>query len=228
MKILDYRKIDTINHDRTYFIRIDPEDLSLTVMEIINALNNVSWISSFDKEYLKKSFYKRAKDTADYLADNLKIDADDKVTSDTGEYVVSELAREAMVKKMGYLDIPLGEIFKEQVIGNPGFDIYSGTKDELIIFGEAKYVRASNAYGRAMEQVDRFIEEGQDVSDFADIAHFYLPSFLENAENGKKAYAVAFSSKATSTEKLINGIMSNSHYSALSMQEEIIYVAVNV
>lgn len=228
MKILDYKKIDGKNHERTFFIRVDPEDLSLTIMEIIGALGKLSWINDFDKKYLEKTFYKRAKPTADYLADELKIGNDDKVTRNTGEYVVSELARKAMIEKMGYLDIPLGELFKEQVTGNPGFDIYSGTKDDLIVFGEAKYVKAINAYGRAMEQVDRFIIERQDISDLADIDHFYSDSFLENAEKGEKAYAVAFSSKSTSTEKIINGILRNKHYKELSKQKEIIYVAVNV
>ena len=228
MKILDFKNIDIKNHARTFFIRIDPEDLSLTIMEIIKALGDLSWINKFDPKYVRDSFYKRSKPTADYFANNLKLGIDDTVTRETGEYVVSELAREAMISEMGYLNIPLGEIFKEQISGNPGFDIYSGTKDDLIVFGEAKYIKSQNAYGNAMKQVDRFIKEGQDTSDFVDIDKFYGVKFFENAEKGQKAYAVAFSSKATSTDKLINGILNNSHYKSLSKQTEIIYVAVNV
>lgn len=228
MRVLEKYRIDKDNHERTYFIRIDPEDLSITIKEIIDELFNKSWISQFDKQYVRCSFELRAKDTAEYLANKLCLDDNDNVTSDTGEYVVSELARRTLVKELNYLDIPLAELFKEQKSGNPGFDFYSGTLDKLIVFGEAKYVAAQNAYGKGMEQVDRFIREKQDISDLNDIDDFFMEEHMDNAINGRKAYAIAFSSKGTPSETIIKGILNNFHYAQLQNQEEIIYVAVNL
>ena len=138
MKILEHRTVDFAPDTHVTFIRVETEDLSVTIKDIITVLSNLSWISKFDNEYVRSSFEVRAKDTAEYLARNLKLNKDDSVTSNTGEYVVSELAREAIVQKLGYLDIPLAELFKEQVVGNPGFDYYSANSEDIIVFGEAK------------------------------------------------------------------------------------------
>ena len=163
MKIIDSKKIDL--DERITFIRVEPGDLIEMIETIINELSNLSWIAKFDQEYIRTSFDKRASDTAKYLAENIKLNKCDQVTGDTGEYIVSEVARKIIVTHLGYLDIPLAELFKEQLIGNPGFDYYSANKEEIIIFGEAKYISDRNAYGRGMEQVSRFIEEKQDISD---------------------------------------------------------------
>lgn len=151
MKVIECKKIDTEKHDNITYIRIEPENLAVTLRDIITSLSDLSWISRFDKLYIRNSFQKRAEDTAKYLANKILKEDDDKITEDSGEYVVSELAREALVTELNYLDIPLAELFKEQVSGNPGFDFYSANKEKIIIFGEAKYNSRQNAYGVGME-----------------------------------------------------------------------------
>lgn len=228
MKITYFGQIDTANHARTYFIRIDPEDLSVTLCEMIEIIGNLSWINQFDPDYVRESFNRRAKPTADKIIDNLKKCKTDPVTKESGESIVSELAREVLVSELGYKDIPLGELFKVKLSTNSGFDMYSGTDDQLIVFGEAKYINQQNAYGRSMEQVDRFITEKKDIADLNDIDKFYKKVYLDNAIAGDKAYAVAFSSKSTSSDALIKGILNNSHYKELSKQKEILYIAVDI
>jgi len=228
MRILEIKKIDIENYNHITFIRIDPENLELTIKEIIEQLFSIAWISRFDKAYMKISFEKRAIDTAQYLAKKIRLETDDKVSKDTGEYVVSELARKSIIEQMGYLDIPLAEIFKEQVSGNPGFDYYSANANDTIIFGEAKYLSAQNAYGKGMEQVDRFIKKKQDISDLNDIDKFFKPQSLDRAGIGKKAYSIAFSSKKTNSDRIIDGITSNRHYKELIIHEELIFVAVDI
>lgn len=228
MRILECTKIDEGNHSNIRFIRIDPENLSVTIKDIIASFSDMSWISKFDEEYVKKSFSKRAEASAQYLADKMKKGVEDGVTKDTGEYVVSELARQALVNELKYLDIPLAELFKEQISGNPGFDFYSANLEQIIIFGEAKYNSRQNAYGKGMEQVNRFIVEEQDISDLNDIDKFFEDSSLSKAASGEKAYAVAFAAKATKSEDIVKGIVSNKYYSNLATYKEVIYLAVNV
>lgn len=228
MKVIDCKKIDTSSYDNITYMRIEPETLSITLRDIIITLSDLSWISKFDKSYIRNSFQKRAEDTANYLAKKIQRDDADKITEDSGEYVVSELAREALVNELNYLDIPLAELFKEQVSGNPGFDFYSANNEKIIIFGEAKYNSRQNAYGVGMEQVDRFIREGQDVSDLNDIDKFFSEESLQLADRGEKAYAVAFATKGTSSEKIIKGIISNKHYGNIAKNREVIFVAVNI
>ena len=228
MKVLECKKIDVENYNSITYIRIDPENLSVTIRDIITSLSNLSWIAKFDKSYIRNSFFKRAEDTAEYLADKILKDDGDKITEDSGEYVVSELAREALVIELKYLDVPLAELFKEQVSGNSGFDFYSANKEKVIIFGEAKYSSGRNAYGIGMEQVDRFIREGQDVSDLNDIDKFFEEESLKLADKGDKAYAIAFAAKGTASDMIIKGIIRNKHYKDIAINKEVIFLAVNV
>ena len=228
MKVLECKKIDVENYNSITYIRIDPENLSVTIRDIITSLSNLSWIAKFDKSYIRNSFFKRAEDTAEYLADKILKDDGDKITEDSGEYVVSELAREALVIELKYLDVPLAELFKEQVSGNPGFDFYSANKEKVIILGEAKYSSGRNAYGIGMEQVDRFIREGQDVSDLNDIDKFFEEESLKLADKGDKAYAIAFAAKGTASDMIIKGIIRNKHYKDIAINKEVIFLAVNV
>ncbi|MBD5536251.1 MAG: hypothetical protein HDQ99_11440 [Lachnospiraceae bacterium] len=228
VKILECKKMDIEKHNNILFIRLEPENLSVTIKDIITSFSDMSWISKFDKLYVRESFLKRAEASAKYLADKIQKAEGDDITKDSGEYVVSELARQALVNQLRYLDVPLAELFKEQVSGNPGFDFYSANKEKVIIFGEAKYNSSQNAYGTGMEQVDRFIQEGQDLSDLNDIDKFFEEQSLELAALGNKAYAIAFASKKTSSERIIDGIVCNTHYENIAVHKEIIYIAVNV
>lgn len=131
MRLLDNKTIENIHGGDISFFRIDPEDYSATILEIIQSLSDFAWISKFDEEYMQKSFLKRAEETATYLESKLKLNDDNSVTKDTGEYVVSELARKTIVSELDYLSVPLAELFKEQVSGNPGFDFYSASKNNI-------------------------------------------------------------------------------------------------
>ena len=218
MKIIEKRTSDFNEEIPITFIRVTPEDLTVTIRDIINTFSDLSWVSKFDKDYIRSSFEKRAKDTADYLADSLKLNKDDSVTGSTGEYVVSELARTAIVTELNYLDIPLAELFKEQVVGNPGFDYYSANNADIIIFGDAP---PGSTGGRPRRR-------HRPGADLIDISCFFNDQSLNAANRGEKAYAIAFSSKGTSTEKIITGIKKNKNYNDLIKYKELIFVAVNI
>lgn len=210
------------------FIRIEPSDLKVTINDIISSLNNLSWIETFDEEYIKNSFKIRANATAEYLSSQLKHFQQDKVTTEIGETVVSELSRLAIVNELDYLDIPLAELFKQKLSGNHGFDFFSETLSQFIVFGEAKYVSKSNGYGRALEQIERFIMEERDTSDLNDIDKFVSKISLNNHTQNDKAFACAFSATRIETETLIEHILNNANFNKIKHHKEIILIAVNV
>jgi hypothetical protein len=211
------------------FIRINPTDIALTLREVFDSLSNTSWIKNFDEDYIRKSFAVRADATVKYIADNIIKAADDHVTSDSGEYVISELSRKTVVDELNYWDIPLGELIKEQKSGNPGFDFYTVNKSNVILFGEAKYLAKRNAYGSALEQIVRFEREKRHIADLNDIRDFCSKESLTNAAtNDRKGFMAAFAAKATSTETLIQNICSNEDFKSLSVCEELVCIAVNI
>jgi hypothetical protein len=228
MKILDIKKIDTSNHDKVTFIRIEPITLEATVTDIILNLSNLSWISKFDDEYIRESFIARAKPTIDDITAKLKKSSTDKISSEAGEYVVSELSRKIIVNEMQYLDIPISELYSKKISGNPGFDYHTQNDCEVIIFGEAKYVSDSSAYRSGLGQVVKFINEKKDVKDLADLRDFCSRPALQNVIKNRKGYAVGFSAKSTPSDILIDKIINNKDYKKLLEHEEIILVAVNL
>jgi hypothetical protein len=210
------------------FIRIEPIDLKLTLGEILSSLSDLAWISNFDQEYIMSSFQVRAKATIQYISDNIINKDDTEITTDSGELVVSELSRLAIVNEYSYLDIPLAELIKIKDIGNHGFDFYSKNTSNILLFGEAKFNSSQTAYGKAFEQINRFQKIQQDISDIVDIDRFCCEESKENHHNGHKGFVAAFASQATSTERIINGIKRNADYKELTKFNELICVAVNV
>ena len=63
MNIIDFRKICFDKHNRAYFLRVQPDDLKVTLSQIFYVLSNLSWISNFDEDYIRESFQERAKAT---------------------------------------------------------------------------------------------------------------------------------------------------------------------
>lgn len=228
MNIIDFRKICINKHNRAYFLRVQPDDLKETLSQIFGVLSDLSWISHFDEDYIKESFQERAEATLEDIYTKITTSSTDEVSSDAGEYIVSELAREAIIDKLGYLDIPLAELYNKKKSGNPGFDFHSQTLDEIIIFGEAKYLDDRNAYGSGLKQVVGFISNKTDIKDLADLRDFCSRNALNVVSKGIKGFAVAFSAKSTPSDALVDSITKNKDFVVLLQYQEIIIVAVNI
>lgn len=214
--------------DNITFIRIEPTDLKLTLGEVFKSMSDISWINNFDKQYIRDAFTIRAGETIKHIADNIIAKSDSEISKDSGEIVVSELSRLAVVNELNYLNIPLAELFKSQAVGNDGFDFYSKNLNKVILFGEAKFLTDRNAYGKAFNKIVEFIDLKQDASDLEDIDKFYCEESLNNHSKGQKGFMAAFASKTTSTELIVNGIKSNNDFKKLKSFEELICIAVNV
>lgn len=223
-EIIKYKKIEK----HITFIRINPTNVELTLNDIFTSISDLSWLSSFDEDYIRDGFKVRAEDTIKYIHRNILRGNEDSITSESGEIVVSELARKTVVNHIGYLDIPLAELIKIKDIGNHGYDFYSINDNHVLLFGEAKYNARQNAYGKSFEQLVRFEAIKQDRSDIIDIDRFCCDESKRNHSKGIKGFIAAFSAKTTPTKKIINGIKRNRDYQSLKDFEEIICVAVNL
>lgn len=99
-----------LNQPHIRLLRIRPNNLQLTIRHIFVSLANMSWIDSFLPEYLRQSLYARVEPTVRTIANHLNAGNLTAVDSNSGELVVSELARQGVVNRYGYLDIPIGEL----------------------------------------------------------------------------------------------------------------------
>ena len=229
MKILEHRQLTDLSPAKVQFIRIDPEDISATLADILKVLMDMSWLKNFDEEYERAGYESRAQKTIDDIKEKFNACSEDKVTKDAGEYVVSEVAREAIVSQLSYLSIPLAELLGKKKSGNHGFDFYTANiTTDTVIFGEAKYLSRTSAYSTALPQIEKFIKDCKDIEDLPDLKSFCTSNALNRANNGQKGFAAAFSAKSTSSDNLINTIKARSDFKALLQYEEIILVAVNI
>lgn len=228
MEIIECKNISD-NNKTIVYIRVNPGDLSETINDIINKFFDMSWVDKIENDVIKDSYRKRAMNTARNIKEKIENSDNDNLTRNAGEYVVSELSREAIVEHLKYKDIPLAELFKEKASNNPGFDFYSENEiDKFIVFGEAKYNSSHNAYGIAMSQVDRFIQEGKDLVDVASLQDYVSEDSIKNFNNQLKGYAIAFASKDMNSEIIIKNIKQNPSYNSISLYSETIFIAVNI
>ncbi len=228
MRLLDIQKMDEKCHNKVTFIRVEPINLQNTLQNIIQALSDLSWIAQFDEEYMRKSFMARATPTVQDITKKLSNSSPDQVSSDAGEYVISELSRTAIREKMRYNCIPLAELFSKKVSGNPGFDFHIENDCQTLLFGEAKYLAGQSAFGSALKQIVDFIADHKDIKDIADLEPFFCKTVLQNASAGQKGFVAGFAAKNTVTATLIANIQKNTDYKKLLNYHELVLVAVNL
>lgn len=117
MKVIEHQIVPHAANSQITFIRIDPENLQDTLAHIMQTLLDLSWLSRFDQDYLKNSFNIRAQKTIADIQKKFNACADDTITKEAGEYVVSELARQSLISQMNFLDIPLSELLGMKISG---------------------------------------------------------------------------------------------------------------
>ena len=66
MKITDHKVLIEFSPAKVQFFRIDPEDISATLSDILRTLMDLSWLSKFDQDFEQKAFASRAKKTINF------------------------------------------------------------------------------------------------------------------------------------------------------------------
>lgn len=213
---------------KTYFIRINPYPMDETLVFLYNSILDLSWTKIYNTPAVLKGVISRAEKTINDIEKKLKKCEDDSLTSEVGEYVISVLGKQALIDNLEYIDIPLAELWKAKVSGNPGFDFYCESIEEKIIFGEAKYEVGKNAYNSSLSQIVEFIQDEKDCEDLVELEKFVSESAMNNFDAGRKGYASAFSSTSIGDSKLISHILKNEKFNELLKYDELLLVAVDI
>ena len=215
--------------DSVYFIRIDPEDLSIALQDILNELANFSWLSNFDKVAVRKSMAINAKKTCDTLKEKFYDEEENPLINQAGEYIVSVFSKRGVVESLGHHDIPLAELLGRKKTGNPGFDFY--TEDsavQLVTCGEAKYIHGKNAYTSSLSQITQFITDSKHISDIVILNNLASDESLDKLSNGQFGVCAAFSSTKLSTKELLANMCGKKEFKNCLKYEYIILVAVDI
>lgn len=193
---------------------------------IKNDFLDMSWINKLDF-VTKRAYERRANETISKLIKNVLDKVEDTITKEFGEILVSTSAKDILCTHYNHKKIPLAELWKEKISGNPGFDFHTETPTELIAFGEAKYRNQSNAYNKAFEQLGDFIKNEKDLKELSDLENFVGNKALSNIVHlNLRAFVAAFSIYSKNDKLIINNIMENQYIKDLLCHPELYIIGV--
>lgn len=161
------------------------------VEEFEKHISDTSWINSLD-EISKITFKATSQKTIDKIVNDIIAKVKTKVNEDIGEFIVSYSAQTALEVTYSHTKIPLAELLKEKISGNPGFDYHTISTNNYLVFGEAKFSLDKTPRANALEQIETFIND-RDNAELLWLQPFLDPVTKANIVKGEKGYAAAFS-----------------------------------
>ena len=208
-------------------IHVKVQDISLRAKEMIDTLSDTSWIKALD--FIPRSSYEaRAERTIEKLINSILKKVSTTVSSEFGEFLVSVTAQDTLDINYNHNKVPLAELLKEKVTGNPGFDFHTESETNLIAFGEAKYSKIVNKYNSALKQIGGFIDLKKDDAELVDLQYFVSKKAIENYALEKKAYVAAFSINDESPVGVIKKALASKHVEKLLQYEELYIIGIEI
>ncbi len=209
-------------------VHVAIDDVDVRADEMIASISDTSWIEKLGVVE-KISFKAMARKTIEKLLNNINERKDgDSLTSDFGEYLVSDTALSALVDNFRHNRVPLADLIKEKISGNPGFDFHSECPDCLISFGEAKYSGTQTRYSDALEQIVFFIGENKDEIELNTLKNFVSSKALSNFIDGKKSFVAAFSIHAKNLKTIYTNILKSEYLAKLLCYKKIYIIGVEI
>ena len=212
---------------KIFSIVIDITDLAVRVQEMLAVALDTSWLQTLDV-IDRMGYEARSKRTVDKITNEILSNVESEISEDFGEYMVSDVAQTALKEHLSHIRLPLAELIKEKISGNPGFDFHTESPEALVAFGEAKYSGVKNAHGRALKQINEFIRDKKDVQEFPDIRRFVTEAAIENAASGIKAYSAAFSITSNDVGTIMDNALNSMHLKQLLCYEAIYLIGVKI
>lgn len=212
------------------FIHIKIKNIEKRISDLVKVISDTSWIDKMNSVFAQDSYRINVNRTVAELVNNVMKSVNDEITSELGEYLVSMSSQEVLCKELNHILIPLSELWKEKVKGNPGFDFHTQTPSELISFGEAKYSFNSNPYNTAIEQIKDFISLGKDVADLVHLENIpnVSTTALYQVKASIRAFSIAFSLNAQNIKLIIKNVVKKLKEANLLRHPEIFIIGVEI
>lgn len=230
MKIQKFEHINKLSDGTScniYYLEIIIDDVYNHANELIIRIKDNSWINELDS-ISTASYQRKVSDTAKKLEEIFKTPIDStslKLSEEFGEYMISLDSSESLKQSLNHKIIPLAELWKEKITGNPGFDFHTESPQKTIAFGEAKYRSNGNAYGIAANQVKIFIEEQKDKGDAINLQHLGVSDeAIRNLIANKRDFILAYSVNSDNLEKIKINCLDNENVKFLNMQAQTLYL----
>ncbi|AYN03730.1 hypothetical protein [Flavobacterium sp. 140616W15] len=221
-----YPDLSSVSSCEINCIHIQISNFKPIIQEFQKTITDTSWINALD-ELSKMAFKANATKTIDKIVNDIIAKVTTSLTVDIGEYIVSYAAQSALEIEFTHTKIPLAELLKEKISGNPGFDFHSISSNKYLIFGEAKFSMEGTPRAKALDQIGLFIND----RDHAEL--LWLKPFLENdtithIANGHKGYTAAFSFNGNNVLTIFNNALNSDIVKEVIKHKELYLIAVEI
>lgn len=140
---------------------------------------------------------------------------------------MSYAAQQALKIEHSHKLIPLAELLKEKITGNPGFDFHSVSTNSYLIFGEAKFSLDSTPRAKALNQIVDFIGD-RDSSELLWLLPFLDTATRQNIKDNKKGYTAAFSHNNNNIVNTLNKALDSTPIKEIIKYNELYLIAVEL
>lgn len=207
-------------------IHIKIKDFKPIVEEFEKHISDTSWINNLD-EISKITFRATSQKTIDKVVNDIIAKISTNINEDIGEFIVSYSAQLALEIEYSHTRIPLAELLKEKISGNPGFDYHTISANNYLVFGEAKFSIDGTPRAKALEQIELFIND-RDSSELLWLQPFIDPTTKANIINGEKGYAAAFSYNNKNILNTLNNAITSDPIKEIIKHKELYLIAVEL
>ena len=219
---------ENIKGCKVCFVHAKLSNINEIAIKVHDDIMDTSWLSKL-KPLPKIAYEQRAKDTIKSIVENILNKVTNSVTEGLGELIVSTQGQSLLEKKHDHRKLPLAELWKEKDRGNPGFDFHTESPTNYITFGEAKYNSNQTAYGKALTQINNFIDKGKDKKEMSDLEHFTTEKAQANflLPTGK-AFAAAFSVHSDAPDTIFKNIKKCDKFKELLKYPELYLIGIQI
>lgn len=207
-------------------LHIKIKDFKPIVQEFETYISDTSWINNLD-EISKIAYKVNAEKTINKIVTEIIGGITTSVNEDIGEFIVSYSAQLALEIEYSHQRIPLAELLKEKVLGNPGFDFHTISTNNYLVFGEAKFSLDSTPRARALNQIEEFIGD-RDNAELKWLEPFLDPTTKANIIKHEKGYAAAFSLNGENIITILNNALASDPIKEIIKHKELYLIAVEL
>lgn len=226
-KTSDYKDFSSISTCEINCIHVKITDFLAVVNDFKNDICDTGWIGKLDA-LSQKTFNATAKRTIETLVKDIIDNVKSTVNTDIGEYIVSYCAQYALEAHYTHTKIPLAELLKEKVAGNPAFDFHTISSKKIMVFGEAKFSMKKTPRAKALNQIKEFIELEKDYGELNSFRAFLDDEIEKNTIAGNRGFAAAFSLNAKNVDEIFKKALESKVISELIKHTELFLIAIEI
>jgi len=172
---------------------IEISDIHKIASALTMQVQDTSWMMEIDKS-TRRSYNKTVEETAKKLVKVFKIaSGTGGVAGEFGESMVSMGSARALEILFNHIVLPVAELWKPQAKQNEGFDFHTVCSEEVINFGEAKFVSSGNSHGNAISQSAGFIDKEKHFRDRVHLINLVSKNTINNLDDDDFGVIAAFS-----------------------------------